>query len=198
MARLGSLIATRDAQVLLNGQRGPPPTDSGRHASCNVSYCDMSVGSSKHDLAAVEYAALAAFRYALHRYLRFSERAAQQAGLEPRQYQSLLLLRGLGHNAAATISDLAEWLQVRHHTAVELVDRMSARGLVERHAYPSDGRRVLVRLSAIGREALADLAVLHRDQLRQLAPTLVDTLQDLLVDQGVNQHSHSRPEGVSN
>jgi DNA-binding MarR family transcriptional regulator len=107
------------------------------------------------------------------------------------------LLRGLGHNAAATVSDLAEWLQIRHHTAVELVDWMSARGLVERHAYPSDGRRVLVRLSTTGRDALADLALLRQDQLRQLAPTLVDTLRDLLVEQGINQTSHSKLEGVS-
>jgi DNA-binding MarR family transcriptional regulator len=131
------------------------------------------------DLTDADYRGLARFRYLLRRFLRFSERAADAAGLEPRQYQLLLTLRGLAPDGAASVSELAEWLQVRHHSAVELIDRTAARGLVERRADPSDGRRVLVTLTPGGRSALAGLARLHRDELQRLAPMLLQALHDI-------------------
>src|SRR5919197_1840881 len=81
------------------------------------------------DLSDDEYASLAQARRLLRRYQAFSESAAAAAGLEPRQYQVLLMLRGLALDAEASISELAEWLQVRHHSVVGLIDRMEARGL---------------------------------------------------------------------
>jgi DNA-binding MarR family transcriptional regulator len=129
------------------------------------------------DLDDAGYAELAGTRRLLRGYLAFSERAAEAAGLEPRHYQALLMLRGLTARGSTSISELADWLQVRHHSAVGLVDRMVARGLVSRREDPLDGRRVLVQLSAEGRGVLASLAVLHRDELRRVAPALVRALQ---------------------
>ena len=131
------------------------------------------------DLTDADYRGLAQFRYLLRRFLRFSERAADATGLEPRQYQLLLVLRGLAPLAGASVSDIAEWLQVRHHSAVGLVDRTEARMLVARRADPDDGRRVLVTLTPAGRSALAALARLHRDELGRLAPMLLQALQQI-------------------
>src|SRR2546427_13270702 len=94
-----------------------------------------------------EYRALAEFRHALRRFLAFSAEAARTAGVEPQQHQLLLALRGLTDGVPATIGALAERLGVRHHSAVELVDRMEARGLVRRTRGGGDRRQVLVRLA---------------------------------------------------
>src|SRR5919202_16775 len=110
------------------------------------------------DLADADYANLATTRRLLRGYLAFSERAAEATGLEPRQYQALLMLRGLTASGVASVSDIADWLQIRHHSAVGLVDRMQARALVRREPDPGDGRRVLVRLTSGGRSILASLA----------------------------------------
>lgn len=146
----------------------------------HTSHRDMCARRLASDLSEDEYTSLAQTRRLLRSYLAFSERAAQAAGLEPRQYQLLLMLRGLTGDGVASVSDLADWLQVRHHSAVGLIDRMQARGLVERQSDPQDGRRVLLRLTPAGRAALRGLAVLHRDELRSVASSLVAALQTLL------------------
>ena len=140
----------------------------------------MSVQLRAPDLSDDAYTSLAETRRLLRRIHAFSERAAEAVGLRPRQYQLLLMLRGLATDRDASVSDLAEWLQVRHHTAVGLVDRMVSRGLLERQSDPLDGRRVLVTLTDRGRMALSGLAVQHRDELRALAPSLVHALQHVL------------------
>lgn len=132
------------------------------------------------DLGDMEYASLAETRRLLRRMQAFSERAAEVAGLRPRQYQLLLMLRGLAPEHGASVSDLAEWLQVRHHTAVGLVDRMANRGLLRRQTDDLDGRRVMVSLTDDGRIALRALAVQHRDELRALAPQLLEALRHVL------------------
>src|SRR5215467_5209751 len=114
------------------------------------------------DVSDEDYASLAHTRRLLRRYQAFSERAAADAGLEPRQYQLMLMLRGLGGKNQATLSDLADWLQVRHHSAVGMVDRMEARGLVQRRSDPRDARRVRVHLTRAGHAALRGLALQHR------------------------------------
>ena len=140
----------------------------------------MSMQGAPADLSDREYTSLAYTRRLLRRIQAFGERAAESSGLRPRQYQLLLMLRGLAADHGASVTDLAEWLQVRHHTAVGLVDRMAARGLLARQADPVDGRRVLVTLTSDGRLALRSLAVQHRDELTALAPSLVDALRQLL------------------
>jgi DNA-binding MarR family transcriptional regulator len=127
-------------------------------------------------LTVADYQALAEFRYELRRFERFSERAARAVGLEPQQHQLLLAVKGTPAGAQATIGLLAERLQVRHHTAVELVDRMEARGLVRRSRAGADRRRVFVHLTPRAEAVLPRLSHTHRTELRSVAPALRRTL----------------------
>jgi DNA-binding MarR family transcriptional regulator len=135
-----------------------------------------------------EYRALAEFRGTLRRFLGFSAEAARAAGLTPQQHQLLLALHGLPGRAEATIGTLAEQLQIRHHSAVELVDRMEARGLVRRARRAKDRRQVLVRLAPRGRGLLLRLSLAHRAELRSIGPALVRALGKVLRPGGRRAH----------
>ncbi|WP_454812683.1 MarR family winged helix-turn-helix transcriptional regulator [Labrys neptuniae] len=124
-----------------------------------------------------DYAALARFRHALRKFLAFSEAAAGAAGLTSQQHQALLAIAGLSQGGALSIGELAEILILRHHSVVELVDRLGKLSLVERMADPSDGRRVLVRLSEAGRQKLQVLSETHLKELAAIGPTLSELLQ---------------------
>lgn len=126
---------------------------------------------------APDYAALARFRHALRKFLAFSEEAAGTAGLTSQQHQALLAIAGLSQDGALSIGELAEILILRHHSVVELVDRLGKLGLVERMADPADGRRVLVRLSEAGRQKLQALSETHLKELASIGPTLSELLQ---------------------
>lgn len=123
-------------------------------------------------LSKQDYQALAAFRYTLRRFLRFSEDAARAAGLTARQHQALLAIQGFPGRERVTVGELAEHLQIHHHSAVGLVNRLSARGLVARRADSPDRRQVYVRLTPRGRRLLERLTTAHREELRHLAPEL--------------------------
>ena len=129
-----------------------------------------------------DYRALAEVRYQIRRFLGFSERAVRDTGLEPRQHQMLLALKGLPRNVDPTIGELAQRLQVEHHSAVEMIDRLQHRRLVARLRDDSDKRRVLVHLTPRGDALLRDLAISHRDELRSAAPALVRALTALMTD----------------
>lgn len=132
-------------------------------------------------LSELDYVALARFRLALRRFLVFSEHASHAVGLEPQQHQLLLALRGVaGSNQAPTIGNLADWLLIQHNSAVELVDRAAARGLVRRHTDSDDRRRVLVELTSQGEAVLAQLSLRHREELESSAPALIDALSAVL------------------
>jgi DNA-binding MarR family transcriptional regulator len=135
-----------------------------------------------------DYQSLAEFRHQIRRFLHFSEQAARVAGLEPQQHQLLLTLRGLAASGEpASIGAIAERLQIQHHSAVELVDRLVDRGFVTRSRAPSDRRQVLIRLTARGEAELEKLAVCHLDELRQNGPALVAALEVLIRrDNGAN------------
>ena len=135
---------------------------------------------SKDEISITEYQALAEFRYELRRFLRFSEQAARAAGFEPQQHQLLLAIKGLPEGKQATISALAERLQIAHHSTVELIDRLVERGFIQRCRGESDQRWVLVRLTPQGEEALRNLSLAHRAELRSAGPALVQTLTLLL------------------
>jgi DNA-binding MarR family transcriptional regulator len=127
-----------------------------------------------------EYQALAQFRFLIRRYLNNSEKAARSVGLEPQQYMGLLALRGLPANQEPTIRALAERLQIQHHSAVELVDRMEKRGLFQRERSTRDRRQVLVKVTPRGEKLLSRL-VRHRiAELRVTAPELTRALQAVL------------------
>src|ERR1700742_1541303 len=97
-----------------------------------------------------QYEALASFRYALRRFLHFSEAAALVAGITPQQHQALLAIKGYPKRDSVTIGELAERLQLRHHSAVGLVDRLAGEKLVVRKTSATDRRRVMVQLASRG------------------------------------------------
>jgi DNA-binding MarR family transcriptional regulator len=111
---------------------------------------------------------LARFRYAIHRFLRFSDAAAREADLTPQHHQLLLGIAGFTGKGRATIGDLADFLQVRHHSVVGLVNRAQALGLVRREVNPDDRREVHVSLSPEGARKLRALATLHRKELNRM------------------------------
>jgi DNA-binding MarR family transcriptional regulator len=130
-------------------------------------------------LRKTDFERLAAFRYALRRFAHFSEEAVRPLGLEPQQHQALLAVEGFPGRNWATLGELAEQLQIRPHSAVGLVDRLEKAGLMLREPAPEDGRRVHVRLTPRGREALERLSAVHREELRRIGPHLRGLLDDL-------------------
>jgi DNA-binding MarR family transcriptional regulator len=123
-------------------------------------------------LDAREYEQLAAFRYALRSFLRFSEAEAEKRGLTAQHYQALLTLRACPEAHRLTINDLAQQLMIRHNSAVGLVDRLTRQGLVTREPSPHDGRKVYLRLTAKGDRVLERLAEVHREELERIGPQL--------------------------
>src|SRR5688572_3415285 len=132
----------------------------------------------------VDYATLADLRYQLRRFLGRREEAARAAGVEPQQYALLLQLKGLEGRRSVTIGALAERLQIRHHSAVELVDRLVARRLVDRRRNGRDGRAVEVALRPAGQAVLRRLALYSTAELKSDGPALVSVLRRLIRQQG--------------
>lgn len=114
-----------------------------------------------------DYRALAAFRRALRAFLHFSEEAARAEGVTPAQHQLLLAVKGSPSSDAPSIGEVADALKLRHHSAVELVDRAVEAGLLGRRQDPSDGRCQRLVLTERGEEKLAALASPHLDELRR-------------------------------
>jgi len=123
-------------------------------------------------LSKAEYQLLAAFRYALRRFLHFSEESARAVGIEPQQHQALLAIKGFPERDRVTIGELAERLQVKHHSAVELAGRLVANGLAAREVASADRRQVYLTLTPHGEAVLEQLAAAHREELRRLGPEL--------------------------
>lgn len=142
--------------------------------------------ATEQELSIHEYQTLAEFRYQLRRFLRFSEEAARSVGLEPQQHQLLLALKGLPEGRTATVGELAERLQIQHHSTVELINRMVERDLIERTRDENDQRRVNISLTATGDEVLRKLSLLTHSELRTTGPALVRTLMALIGDDASN------------
>jgi len=138
--------------------------------------------ASKDEISLTDYRATAEFRYQIRRFLRASEQIARSYGLNPQQYQLMLALKGLPDDHTGTIGELAERLQIQHHSTVELADRLSAKGLVRRKRDSQDRRQVLLELTSKGEKTLRDLALHHRDELRSTGPELVGALKAVLSD----------------
>ncbi len=119
-----------------------------------------------------DYETLAAFRYSLRQFLRFSEEAAHALGLTPHQHQALLTIRGFPGRPRMSIGELAERLQIKPHSAVELVDRLASDGLVARKNSEEDHRRVYVTLTKRGEAILEKLSAVHKQELRRIGPQL--------------------------
>jgi DNA-binding MarR family transcriptional regulator len=124
-----------------------------------------------------DYHALASFRYAMRKFLRFSRRAlAEEARLSPEQYEALLALKAFSDETGLSISDLSERLQVKPHTAVSLVDKLEGLHFVRRVQGTADRRQVFVTLTPAGSRVLARVALLHRREMRLRSPEMIEAL----------------------
>jgi DNA-binding MarR family transcriptional regulator len=135
---------------------------------------------SARDLSQDQYRALAEFRRQLRRFLSFSEITAKEDGLEAQQHQMLLALRGLPAGVRPTVRELATRMFIRHHSAVELIDRLEKLKAVARDPGSEDRREVLVRLTPAGCGILRKLAMAHRAELERSGPELARSLQSVL------------------
>lgn len=124
-----------------------------------------------------DYEALASFRYALRKFLSFSKRAlAEDADLTPEQYEALLALKAFAGDGGLSIGELSERLQVRHHTAVGLVDKLEELRFARRRQGVADRRQVFVRLTPTGSRVLAKVAAIHRREMRARSPEMIEAL----------------------
>ncbi|MEY2479321.1 MAG: hypothetical protein QOI04_248 [Verrucomicrobiota bacterium] len=131
-------------------------------------------------LSAADYAALADFRYALRKFLRFSKRLlASKAKLTPEQYEALLALKVLGSTHGVTVGQLSERLQVEHHSAVSLTNKLVEARLVTKQSGLTDRREVRVKLTKAGESLLEPLAAFHREEMRALSPEMIKALTQL-------------------
>lgn len=124
-----------------------------------------------------DYRALAAFRSSLRRFLDFSAKAAKKVGLTTQHYQVLLALKAASGQAPVTVGALADELLLRHHSTVELLDRLEERGLVRRVRSTADRRAVELQLTKKGESVIARLATTHHEELSELAPKLRQALR---------------------
>ena len=142
-------------------------------------------------LTSADYEALAELRYQIRRFLHFSEQAAREAGLEPR-HQLMLTLKGLPAGTRPRIGELAKRMQIQHHSAVELVNRLAASGCVRRHRGGEDRREVLLSMTPKGERMLRELSLHHKAELRMRGPALVAALKRAM--RGGNAGNGSRPK----
>lgn len=133
-------------------------------------------------ISAVEYQAMAELRYRIRLFLREGDAAARSAGLEPQQYLLLLAIRGLPADSAAKIQALADSLLIKHHSAVELVDRLEKRGLVRRARSRDDRRQVLVSLLPKGQRVLERVVQQRINEVRAGGSQLVRAIDALVRD----------------
>jgi len=153
--------------------------------------------STNHQVQLSDYQALAEFRYQLRRFVRFSEEAARNAGVEPQHHQLMLAVKGKPDAEPARIGYLAERLQIQHHSAVELVDRLVGKGLISRTRGEEDRREVYVSLTPRGEHILDALTVHTRAELRSAAPALVASLRHLTDKKPAHRGARRRPRAAT-
>lgn len=140
------------------------------------------------------YARLLALRTGLRHFERWSEQQARAAGLTPAQHQLLLAVRGHDDPRGPTVGEVADYLLLRHHSAVGLIDRADAAGLVRRHRDEEDHRVVRLRLTEVGAKRLEALSALHVEELERLAPDLPSIWQGLAPVQRTHGFTTSEPK----
>jgi DNA-binding MarR family transcriptional regulator len=155
--------------------------------------------ATPRDLADEDYRRLLALRTRLRGFLQWSEQQAGTAGLSPSQHQLLLAVRGHDDPRGPTIGEVADYLLLRHHSAVGLVDRATEAGLVRRVADDRDGRVTRVRLTGRGGRLLQRLSAVHLAELGRLASHLQPLLAGLETEVTRDDHGGSRmpPSGSS-
>jgi DNA-binding MarR family transcriptional regulator len=134
----------------------------------------------KKALQAKDYIALGAFRYAMRKFLRFSKDVlAARANLTTEQYEALLAIKGSSGANGMTVGEISERLQVKHHTAVSLLDKLEARKLATRKRAAADRRNVNVQLTEAGASLLARLAAIHHRELQRRSPEIISALRQI-------------------
>jgi DNA-binding MarR family transcriptional regulator len=128
---------------------------------------------------AADYQALANFRYALRRFLEFSGSAAKSVGLTPQQHQAMLSVIGAPEGQSVTIGFLAKRMLLKHHSTVELVDRLVELDLLVRQSDPADRRKVLLGLTPKAKRLLTKLSAAHLEELRRIRPAFAALLERL-------------------
>lgn len=132
------------------------------------------------EITTAEYRALAELRYRIRKFVREGDAVATAAGLEPQQYLLLLAIRGLPEGEEATIRALADRLALKHHSAVELIDRLEVHGYLHRSRSRDDRRRVLVTLLPRGEKLLEQVALQRISELRTSGKAFVNAIDSLL------------------
>jgi len=136
----------------------------------------------KNKITKAHYETLAELRYALRQFLRFSEDAAQAAGVTPQQHQAMLAIKGFPGRDQITIGELAERLQILHHSAVGLANRLAAEEYARRVPDKNDRRQVRLTLTIRGETVLEKLSATHREELRRIGPQIKHLLEFLRGD----------------
>jgi DNA-binding MarR family transcriptional regulator len=178
-----------------NAQRAVDSDQKGSGLSGNTgnivirynAFMRLATGETR-DISDSQYRMLSEFRYQIRNFIRFSEEVARDSGLEPQQHQLLLALKGLPTGVRPTITALSGRLCLRHHTTVELVNRLGERGAVMRSHSEEDRREVLIEITEIGEELLRRLSDSHWEELKKQGPALATALDELLA------HSESAEE----
>jgi DNA-binding MarR family transcriptional regulator len=147
------------------------------------------IGSMKK-LTSSDYQALAEFRFQIRKFLHGGEQAVQEAGLERGQYQLMLAIKGMPAGVRPRVAELASRMQIQHHSAVELGNRLEAGGFVRRERAQQDRREVLLALTARGERVLAELALHHHEQLRSAGPALVAALRRVMHGDSASSEKH--------
>jgi DNA-binding MarR family transcriptional regulator len=127
-----------------------------------------------------DYQALAEFRYQIRKFLHFSERAVQASRLERGQYQLMLAIKGMPEGVRPRIRELANRMQIQHHSTVELINRLESKKYVRRERAEDDRREVLLALTPKGERVLEELALHHHEELRTAGPSLVSALRRVM------------------
>jgi len=140
---------------------------AGEFVIISTSIPDKASDPSERQPTDEELSALARFRFALRRFLAFSEQAAADLGLTMQWYQALLVIKTFRADDHISVGELAEQLMIRDHSAAELVSRLVQAKLVRRKTDPSDRRRSLVIMTPAGDRRLAQLAAVHLERLRE-------------------------------
>ena len=141
---------------------------------------DVFPGPRCREISASGYRQLAEFRYRIRQFLHLSEEGARSKGIEPQQHQILLAIKGLPERSRPTVRTLSERLCLRHHSTVELIDRLVEQGAVARRHSVEDRREVLIELTPHGEELLHQLSLLLWQELRVSGPALSESLLTVL------------------
>lgn len=137
-------------------------------------------GSPGTDVSELGFRQFAEFRHQIRQFLHFSEEVARSKGIEPQQHQLLLAIKGLPRNTRPTVTAISRQLCLRHHSTVELIDRLVERGALRRRHGDLDHREVLIELTAYGKLLLHRLSVLHWEELRVSGPALSESLRAVM------------------